>query len=61
MSCQRQKYKYVLKITMKYNLIIGWDFLEDLGILLDSKHQTVTWDEITVSMMGSRYPYLRWL
>jgi len=35
---------------LKYDLIIGRDLLQALGILLDFKNQTITWDEITIPM-----------
>jgi len=40
----------VFKNTLKYNLIIGRDLLQALGIFLDFKNQTITWDEITIPM-----------
>jgi len=36
--------------TAKYDLITGQELLQDLGILLDFKNQTVTWDEVTIPM-----------
>jgi len=41
---------HIFKNTLKYNLIIGRDLLQALGILLDFKNQTITWDEITIPM-----------
>jgi len=41
---------HVFKNTLKYDLIIGRDLLQALGILLDFKNQTITWDEITIPM-----------
>jgi len=40
---------HVFKNTLNYNLIIGRDLLQALGILLDFKNQTITWDkEVTI-------------
>jgi len=41
---------HVFEQSTRYDLIIGRDLLQDLGILLDFKNQTVTWDEVTVPM-----------
>jgi len=41
---------HVFKNTMKYNLIIGQELMQDLRILLDFKNQTVIWDEVTIPM-----------
>jgi len=39
---------HVFNKTTKYDLIIGRDLLQDLGILLDFKNQTISWDEVTM-------------
>jgi len=44
---------HVFKNTLKYNIIIGRDLLQALGILLGFKNQTITWDEITIPMKDS--------
>ncbi len=36
--------------TMNYDIIIGRDMLEELGIIIDFKSKQITWDEISVPM-----------
>jgi len=36
--------------TMNYDIIIGRDILEELGIVIDFKTKQITWDEVSVPM-----------
>jgi len=36
--------------AMNYDIIIGRDMLEELGIIIDFKSKQITWDEISVPM-----------
>jgi len=36
--------------TMNYNIIIGRDILEELGIVIDYRAKQITWDEVSVPM-----------
>jgi len=36
--------------SMNYDIIIGRDVLEELGIIIDFKSKQITWDEISVPM-----------
>jgi len=40
----------VFEKTTKYNMILGRDLLQDLGILLNFKDQTITWEEVSIPM-----------
>jgi len=39
---------HVFKKTTKYDMILGRDLLQDLGILLNFKDQTITWEEVSL-------------
>ena len=39
--------------SLGYNVIAGIDFLTALGVQLDFKTRTITWDEVTVEMQDS--------
>jgi len=36
--------------TMNYDINIGEDMLEELGIIIDFKLKQITWDEVSVPM-----------